>query len=245
MTEAQIVYEPGSSVVAQNLTTVPMYPNIAKPCIAIVNKSKLPDAEVQKVLPSIQLQLDRDYEPIWGFGATLHWLPPTRYQSFLMDGNFYSWYMVVLSDITDSATNPLGYHIVDANRPLGKVFVETCGTRGVAWSKILSATIIGMITNPYLRTIVTRNEKPVIVEPALAVLKGPSYSICAIELSNFAFPLWFNLQHQSYGQNMVMGAQRKYDHLGVTTRPYDVNKGGVYYFSGASWLLLQDTNPLD
>jgi hypothetical protein len=236
---------PGSS---KALTTVPMYPIIQKPCIAIVNKSKLSDAEVQKVLPSIQLQIDRDFEPHWTYGATLHWLPPTRYESFMADGNFISWYLVMLMDIHDTPTKPLGYHTVDTtlNRPVGKVFLESCASYGVPWSKILSATIIGMITNPYMRSIITRNEKPVVLEPALAVLKGPSYKICTIDVSNFAFPLWFNLQHESYGQNPVNnGLTKKYDHLGVSTRPYDVNCGGVYYFNGTDWALLEDVNPLD
>jgi hypothetical protein len=244
---ADLVYMPENSLKSeksQPLTTIPMYPIMQKPCIAVVNKSKLHDSEVQKVLPSIQLQIERDYEPHWTYGCNIHWLASTRYESFIADGNFISWYLIILSDVTDTPSNPLGYHTFD-KRPIGKVFIETCATRGIAWSKILSATVIGLITNPFMRTIITRNEKPVEVEPTLAVLKGPSYKICGIELSNFAYPLWFNLQHESYGQDMVLGSVKRYDHLGVTTRPFDVNKGGVYYFNGNAWTLQEDTNPLD
>jgi hypothetical protein len=247
---ADIVYYPGNQrpvgTTSKPLTTVPLYPINPKPCIAVVNRSKMQDTEIQKVLSSVQLQIDRDFQPVWSFGATIHWLPSTRFDSFLADGNFYSWYLIIISDITDTPTNPLGYHTVDTsvNRPVGKVFIESCTTRGICWSKILSATVIGMLSNPFMRTIITRNEKPVIVEPSLAVIKGPSYKICGVEVSNFAFPLWYNLQHESHGEIPYAGP-KKYDHLSVTTRPYDVNCGGVYYFNGTQWLLLEDVNPLD
>src|ERR1043165_4834091 len=46
--------------------------NLVNPTISIINKSRIvSDADVKRVLPALQKQITKHFEPVWGWGANL------------------------------------------------------------------------------------------------------------------------------------------------------------------------------
>ena len=113
----------------------------------------------------------------------------------------------------------LGYHDMDVNVPMGKIFVKTVQESGESLSTTVSHEVAELLVDPFCESLVINNETGTIYpyEVCDAVEEGSFDAPNGIKLSNFVFPEWFE------GWNTTAG---KYDWLGVLTKPFELDKGG-------------------
>lgn len=106
--------------------------------IIVVNRSTvLTDEQVRNVIPALQDQVSRDFEPVWGIGATI---------VFAADLGPNDWPLYIL-DTTD-VPGAGGYHL-DANGKVeGKVFARDAMEAGEAWTVDLSHELLEMLADP-------------------------------------------------------------------------------------------------
>jgi hypothetical protein len=118
------------------------------PTIALVNQSTVvTDSEVKKAAAAIQIQIDRDFGPVWNTYAKLQVvtdqkaIPPGAWVMYLLD--------------TSDQVGALGYHdITDDGAPIGKMFCKDDQKYGLAWTVTLSHEILEILIDPYVQNSV-------------------------------------------------------------------------------------------
>lgn len=185
--------------------------------IDVLNQSvALTDAQVKQACEDIQIQITRDFEPIWITGAQLNFVP--QGQTPPAGG----WQMIVL-DNSDQA-DALGYHeLTSEGLPLGKVFAKTTIEDGENWTVTLSHEILEMIVDPY--TIWTSFDQTSAYSRAYSLeVADPveddsiGYKINNTLVSNFVTPQWFN--------SSLAANSAQFDFMKVLNMPVSLAKGG-------------------
>lgn len=178
--------------------------------LVIINQSTVvAAAEFQQVMRALQVQITRDFAPVWGPRPTL-----------LTHGN-HTWKVYLLDD-SDQA-NALGYHETDAaGFPVGKVFAKTDIDNGLSWSVTLSHEILELLVDPFanLTVLVEDHAKAYAAEVCDACeADGDGYLIDSVRVSDFVYPAWFG----SPGARM--------DFQGKIQQPFQLLPGGYigYY----------------
>ena len=182
--------------------------------ITVVDQSTLiSDAEVQRVLVALQVQVDRDFAPAWGGlrALLLHAQHPPA------DGE-----VIYLVDDTSHA-NVLGYHdALPGEKPHGFVFVRTCIQHGEAWSATLSHEVLEQMADPYTNTaalVTSLNGWPVAVAYEVCdPVENDEYTIDGVAVSNFVFPEWFE---DVWGRD----SGKQFDFCGKVKEPFQLLKG--------------------
>lgn len=193
--------------------------------IALINASTaLSDTQVSAVMPSLQIQISRDFAPAWGIDAKLIFVPTGQQPPV------GSWWLTFL-DNSDQA-GALGYHDVTAEGlPLGKVFVKESITSGLSWSTTASHEVLEMLGDPAINLCVLNGNTLYAYE----VCDSPeddrfAYHINGVLVSDFVFPSWFETFR-------VAGTQ--FDQRKHITAPLQLLPGGyigVYNISnGSGW----------
>jgi hypothetical protein len=191
------------------------------PIISIVNRSKtIADADVKRVLPALQKQITRDFEPAWGWGATLK-LNARKFDMKLV--------------IKDHARGgDLGYHI-EGGKPVGYIFARDDKEAEGEYTSTLSHELLEMIADPdanlYSAGKFRLNGKNRIGFFALEVcdpVQENYYKISGVRVQDFVRPEWFEQDHKK-------GAMRM-DHMGVVDAPFTLAEGGYAdVFSKGRW----------
>jgi hypothetical protein len=191
--------------------------------IAVLNESTVvKDADVQAWVTAQQIQISRDFAPIWGVDATLNFYPSKVPPSD-------SWQLVILDD-SDQA-DALGYHeLTAAGLPLGKVFAASDIQAGMSWTVTASHEQLEMLIDPWINECVVVNTSngttaffakevcDAVEADSLGYIisKGSYPGVTAdVLLSDFVYPAWF-----------VPGATGKVDFLGHITSPFQIAAGG-------------------
>jgi hypothetical protein len=165
--------------------------------IAVVNNyQQLTDAQVKPVVDALQLQVHRDFAPLWGIDADLTYypagqqVPPT------------SWLLGIF-DNSDQA-GALGYHdLTQQGLPLGKVFAGTDAQYKSQWSVTASHELLEMLGDPDINLTVFRQQ-----QDGSGVLYAYEtcdaceddqfgYQINGVLVSDFVLPSWFEDFHSS------------------------------------------------
>ena len=192
------------------------------PTICIVNKSKtVSDADVKSVLPALQKQITRHFEPIWGWGATLKF-------------NVKRFDMQVIIKDTAGAGGYLGYHIKDG-KPITYIFAKDDIADSGEYTSTLSHELLEMIADPNVNLYAIgkfrRNGKRKTGLFGLEVcdpVEANYYKIKGVTVSNFVRPEWFEPDHQR--------GKMKMDYMGVTDAPFMLAEGGYAdVLSGGHW----------
>lgn len=161
------------------------------PTIAISNISTVvSDADVQAAVAALQIQVSRDFAPIYGADATLQWVaagqtPPRG-----------SWQLIVAD--TSDQVGALGYHEMTSDgRPIGYCFAKSTIADGASWSVCLSHELLEMLADPYIdRTVIVDqpdgSENVYMYEVCDAVESDAlGYPIDGVLVSDFVLPPWF------------------------------------------------------
>ncbi len=197
--------------------------------ISLINRTKIADEEVQKVVRAINRQVEGDFAPYWSLGAMLRLegrsgKAASKESPADMRGDAVL-YLVDEPDVDDA----LGYH--DMNHrgiPYGFVFTVISKKLDEHWSVTLSHEALELISDPEVNLLVMG---PHPGEPGRDVfhwyemydaVQDETYAIDGIEVSNFLLPLYFTGGDEAGGRNDFLG--RGYD--GKTLRSFSVNPGG-------------------
>lgn len=162
------------------------------PTIVFVRETTLlTDAMVEAYVAAQQIQITRDFAPIWGIDAkciivlTGQPIPTDAWQ-------------VLLLNHTDQA-GALGYHetVTPNGLPRAKPFIADALADGVAWSVTCSHEVLEMLADPEINKVIDAVQDGATYEYAWEVCDAPeddsfSYPINGFHMSAFVTPSWFN-----------------------------------------------------
>jgi len=185
------------------------------------------------MMAAIQIQLDRDYSPIWG--ETAHLIAPAN-------ANVTNplWEECHIFDVSDNA-GALGYHeLTTHGQPIGKVFAKSDLDAGDKVSVTLSHELLEMMGDPFVNNgvLIQQDDGTTVfycLENADTVEDDSfAYQINGVYVSNFAYPDWWRLG--------AVPRWGKYDFLGVLNSPLQLALGGYIgvWKSNGGWSQLDN-----
>lgn len=188
--------------------------------VSIINQTScLQDAAIQPVVAALQIQVNRDFAPIWGVDADLTFVPKGT-----TPPNDHWW--LVLLDNSDAA-GALGYHeLTPAGLPIGKVFCKTDLQYGLSWSVTASHELLEMLGDPDINLTTfmqTSNTQGYLYafEMCDAVEDDQyAYVIDNVKVSDFVLPDYF--------QPRIPAKDGKYDFGGHLHQPVPAMLPGGY-----------------
>lgn len=163
-----------------------------KPTIALVKVTNLvTNGELIDFAMAMQVTLDRDFEPVWGFGANIvtvaagQAIPPGAYPCYFLDD----------SDQADA----LGYHdVTPEGLPVMKIFVHSDILDGLNWSVTASHEIFECLVDQDITQVVIATDAQGVVRGfAKEVADAPeddqfAYHVGGILISAWVTPTWFD-----------------------------------------------------
>ena len=203
----------------------------AGPTIAVVNQcTVLTDADIIPMISAIQIQIDRDFFPVWGITANLMFCtgePPAD-----------AWVVYVRD--TSTVAGALGFHDLTAQyNPEAFIFAGDDAKYGLLTSVTLSHEILEMLVDPMINQTVfaqetnttgtlfayevcdacEADENGVLIEvDAAAGTKGATNGKIAVRVSDFVYP--------SYFEPARPANSTKFSHSGIITAPLQIASGG-------------------
>lgn len=182
------------------------------PKIAIINRSTvISDIGLQQIVAALQIQVTRDYAPIWGGSANLVFVPKAA------KAPLDAWWLTAL-DTSDQA-GALGYHDLTATGlPLGKAFVKSDLDAGYSPSVTISHELLEILLDPDINLCAQAGNRLYAYEacdPCEADRFG--YKINSILLSDFVTPAWFSPAPR---------VTRPFDFMNKITKPLGLLGGG-------------------
>lgn len=193
------------------------------PTICIVNRSNgfLTDAEIRKVLPALQKQITRHFEPVWGWGANLKF-------------NVKKFDMQVIVKKTAGKDGFLGYHIKDG-KPITYIFAKDDIDESNEYTSTLSHELLEMIADPNVNLYAIgkfrlsgRTRKGLFGLEVCDPVESNIYQIDGVHVSNWVRPEWFEQEHKK--------GKMKMDHMGIIDAPFTLAEGGYAdVLSGGHW----------
>lgn len=196
--------------------------------IIFINASSVvTDREAMACMQALQIQLDRDYLPVWGKTAKLSFC--THKDVALM--NPAAWQLVIL-DNSDEA-GALGYHdLTEKGLPLGKIFAKTDIQYSEKWTVTASHELLEMLQDPYINlTAFSSDQKIAYAFEVSDACESLEYEINGIAVSDFVTPQWFEPGQHPQGT--------KFNFMGGIKAPFELLPGGyigaMNVKSGSNW----------
>jgi len=173
--------------------------------IRIINHSSLvSDAEVKAAAAAQQIQITRDFAPLWGKSAQIL---VGKLRRHITEWAF------VLADSIDAA-GALGYHTVHGAVPAAIIDVKLCQQDGVSWTSCLSHEVLEALADPFCNLTWPYPGGKTVAWEVGDPVERDGYFINGIQMSNFVTPAWFQ------------GGPGPYDFLKVLSAPLTLSKGG-------------------
>lgn len=184
--------------------------------IAIMNASTvLTDAQIAPVVAALQIQVSRDFAPVYGIDAQLTQIPKGQ------AAPAGSWQLIMM-DTSDQA-GALGYHdLTTAGLPLGKCFIKTDMDNHAIWSVTVSHELLEMLADPWINLTVfvqrTNTAGKLYAYEACDACEADNlaYDINGVKVSDFVHPAWYG----------VAGSTDKLDQMGHIRTPLALLPGG-------------------
>ncbi len=206
--------------------------------ISLVNHTKLADADVQKAIRAINVQIEQDFHPYWSIGAILRLegrigerLDPRN-----LAANMRGDAILYLEDSIEHGSD-LGFHNLHfSGIPYGFVYTEISEQLKEPWQVTLSHEALELIADAEVNRLIMgphpdRKEGGRMVfhwyEMCDAV-QAESYEIHGVPVSNFVLPLYFTVGIEAGSRNDFLS---KMQSNGRRLSPFGINPGGYigYY----------------
>jgi len=187
------------------------------PRVAVVNESTIvPAAESYHFTKALQLQVRRDFAPVWGIDATI-------VATASADVAAYNWVLGIFDD-SDQA-DALGYHdLTPQGKPVMKIFAKDSAAAGVSISSVASHELLETLADAFIESLNLQDNGDgtgvLYAQEVCDPVEADAYDIYGAEMSNFVTPWWF-------GDPLPPGLS--YDFLKKLTAPFTMTPGG--YFS--------------
>lgn len=197
--------------------------------VSVINRTTvLTDAQIQTAVGDLQIQVTRDFAPVYGIDAKLTFVPKGQNPA---PGTWW----LVLADTSDQA-GALGYHdLTSDGLPIGKAFIKSDIEAGASWTVTVSHELLEMLADPWINlTVFVQNSDTAGTLYAYEVCDtceadNYGYKINTTLVSDFAYPEWWG----------VPGSKRKLDHMGHVQRVLQILPGGYIgafqVTSGSGW----------
>jgi len=170
--------------------------------------------QLAPIVSAIQAQINDDFGPAWGIGASLSLLSNPK------QANPSCWQMVILEN-SDQA-GALGYHdTTPAGMPMGKVFAQTDLTYGSSISVTISHEVMEMLVDPWINTTVFNADQSLCYAYECADACEDDqfgYKRENVLLSDFVYP--------SYFWDPAPTPAPRYDQMHHITAPWQIIAGG-------------------
>lgn len=196
-----------------------------RPTIQFINNSTvISDAQLKPIIEAVQIQVSRDFSPVWNMNANLVQLPQGQ------NPDPTAWWCLIADD-SDQAS-ALGYHdFTNGGQPLGKVFAKTDIMAGSSISVTISHEVMEMCADFYINSCIVSPDggKFWALEVADACEDDQfGYNITlptgeVVLVSDFQTRAWFGCVPSVTGTT-------KYDFCGHITAPFQVLAGGYASF---------------
>jgi hypothetical protein len=195
--------------------------------IALKNQSTVvTNSQLQAVAAALQIQLTRDWYPVWRTTATIITLTSTQ----AIPAGAWPIYILDTSDVQGA----LGYHDEALGVPYGRIFVKTCQQYGYSWTVTLSHELLEMLANPNVNLTVFKQSNNTVGTIYFYEVGDPcqddsfGYLINGILVSDFVYPAWYDTTATTpgtqYDQCRKITAPFQVGHLGYVS-VFNVNKG--------------------
>lgn len=161
--------------------------SVVTPTICFVRKTDhLTDAMVAQYVTAQQIQLDRDFKPIWGSSATCVFGDPTP-------DSWQCW-------LEDASPDPSasGFHdMTDQGQPIMHVYAGDDIRAGLSWSVTASHEVIECLGDPWIDNTVSVTRNGATMEYARELADAGedeafAYPINGVLMSSFVTPAWFD-----------------------------------------------------
>lgn len=208
--------------------------------ISVFNRTRgaVTDLRMQKVIRAINVQIERDFEPYWSFGATLrlegHTVSRKKtnqpYNPLDMRGDG------VLYVIDKYDPSLAGEHYKDFRGvPAGVVYLDMSQGLQEDWSVTLSHEALEMIADPQTNLVV-QGPHPVDRDrdvfhwfEVCDAVQAQTYEIDGIGVSDFVLPLYFTPNAEPGSRNNFIGGALEKKRMDKLTS-FDVAHGGYIGF---------------
>jgi hypothetical protein len=199
--------------------------------VAIINESTvLTNGEAEAALSALQMQIRRDFAPVWGVDADLSFVPKGQ------KPRAGSWWLAIL-DNTDQA-GALGYHdLTNEGLPMGKVFAATDKQYGLSWTVTASHELLEMLGDPDVNLsafVQTGNNTASLYSYEVCdpcEMDEQGYTINGVKVSDFVYPSWFEAFREQ--------GSTQFDHQKHINAPLKLAPGGYCVVldipSGLGW----------
>lgn len=192
------------------------------PTISIVNQSKtVTNSSLKRVvLPAMQKQITRHFEPLWGWGANL---------------KFNAWKFDMKLIIRDHArSGDLGYHIKNG-KAIAYIFAKDDIADSGEYTSTLSHELLEMIADPNVNLyaigkfrLKNRSKSGLFGLEVCDPVQENLYKINGVKVSDFVRPEWFEPEHKKGAMKM--------DYLEVIDAPFTLAEGGYAdVLAGSRW----------
>ena len=203
--------------------------------LAVTSRTRLyRDRAVQAFAEALQVQIDRDYRPLWPDcpPVEVRFVPRTRKL------DLKHWWLIFLENADQAGA--LGYHQLTAGGlPIGKAFVRTTLADGGIVSVTADHEALEMFGDPDIDRVFGPVAAPASwrlpLDPGPIVVIGEncdateddrfSYSIDSVKLSDFVTPAWFD---------PAAPVGTKFDFLGLCQTPLELLPGGYISYRDAA-----------
>ncbi len=212
---------------------------MAKIGIALLNESTvLANDQVEGAISALQIQVRRDFYPVWGVDADLTFVPKGGARPAGL------WWLAIVDNPTQA--DALGYHEVSAEGlPIGYVFAALDQQLGLQWTVTASHELLEMLGDPDINLSAFvqtggntgRFYAYEVCDPCELDTQG--YQIDSIAVSDFVYPAWFEGFRES--------GSTQFDHRQFINAPFKLLPGGYSQIldipSGLGWYQVQEPAP--
>lgn len=203
---------------ALSVSSLPIKTHVTGATVAFVNHSSVvTDAQIVALVKALQIQVDRDFTPIWKISAQLVAVPTNATPAA------DAW-VIAIMDTSDQA-GALGYHdITSTGTPLGRVFAKDDIHYGLSWTVTVSHELLELLVDPWIaNTVFFQNSNTTGMLYALEVCDPPEndsfgYEINGILVSDFVYPAWF--------EGFRTANSTQFDHCNLIHKPFELLSGG-------------------
>jgi hypothetical protein len=189
--------------------------------VSVINDSNkvVSDDDCRALVAALQVQVSRDFAPVWGTDATLEFVPAGG------TPRPGTWWLSIL-DTTDRP-GVLGHHdVTPEGLPVGKSFAGTDKQYHHCWTVTASHELLEMLVDPDINlTVYVHPEHGKNLLYAFEVCDACqddrfSYEIDGVKVCDFVYPAYFQTFRQPGGA--------QFDHLGKVEKPVPEVLAGGY-----------------
>lgn len=186
---------------------------------------------------AIGVQVNRDFQPLWGTGATL---TASRMALSGPQANVDGAADAIIyvgdssSDPTTGVSGAYGYHSLNYGElPYAFIYLDVCAQYGEAWTSTLSHEVLEMLVDPTTVLTVNGPAPPGVGTPGQTVrydlevcdpTQGDGYKVNNVTVSNFVTKAYFGMA----------GATAATNFLSLALAPFGVRPGGYLQYEDSA-----------